>query len=96
MNCVFFRSVLLTGLCNSMSSLFLSNFVVINSFHSKKTKIQSNNLAPSILERLMPITTEDEPEDVDDEAPSRVCFFFPLLVIFIKFTHLILVCSPNY
>jgi hypothetical protein len=22
----------------------------------------------------MPITTEDEPEDVDDDAPSRVCF----------------------
>lgn len=37
----------------------------------KKSKIQSNNLAPSILEGLMPITTEDEPEDIDDDAPSR-------------------------
>ncbi|TFK40003.1 ARM repeat-containing protein [Crucibulum laeve] len=37
----------------------------------KKSKIQSHNLAPAILEGLMPITTEDEPEDIDDDAPSR-------------------------
>ncbi|KAG6910038.1 hypothetical protein DXG01_013762 [Tephrocybe rancida] len=37
----------------------------------KKSKIQSNNLAPAILEGLMPIATEDEPEDLDDDAPSR-------------------------
>ncbi|EAU90542.2 importin beta-4 subunit [Coprinopsis cinerea okayama7 len=37
----------------------------------KKSKIQSNNLAPQILEGLMPITTEAEPEDIDDDAPSR-------------------------
>ncbi|GBE86196.1 ARM repeat-containing protein [Sparassis latifolia] len=37
----------------------------------KKTKIQSNNLAAAILEGLMPITTEEEPEDIDDDAPSR-------------------------
>ncbi|KAF8159659.1 armadillo-type protein [Crassisporium funariophilum] len=37
----------------------------------KKSKVQSHNLAPSILEGLMPITTEDEPEDIDDDAPSR-------------------------
>ncbi|KAG6821184.1 hypothetical protein H0H93_004004 [Arthromyces matolae] len=36
----------------------------------KKSKIQSNNLAPAILEGLMPIATEEEPED-DDDAPSR-------------------------
>jgi hypothetical protein len=45
---------------------------------SKKSKIQSHNLAPAILEGLMPITTEEEPEDVDDDAPSRVRIF-PLL-----------------
>ena len=39
---------------------------------SKKTKIQSHNLAAAILEGLMPITTEDEPEDVDDDAACRV------------------------
>ncbi|KAG5353801.1 hypothetical protein C0989_001918 [Termitomyces sp. Mn162] len=33
--------------------------------------IQSNNLAPAILEGLMPIATEEEPEDLDDDAPSR-------------------------
>ncbi|KAF9005943.1 armadillo-type protein, partial [Cyathus striatus] len=37
----------------------------------KKSKVQSHNLAPAILEGLMPITTEDEPEDIDDDAPSR-------------------------
>lgn len=38
----------------------------------KKSKVQSQNLAAAILEGLMPITTEEEPEDVDDDAPSRV------------------------
>ncbi|KAI0351891.1 ARM repeat-containing protein [Trametes cingulata] len=37
----------------------------------KKSKVQSHNLAPAILEGLMPITTEEEPEDIDDDAPSR-------------------------
>ncbi|PFH51906.1 hypothetical protein AMATHDRAFT_58124 [Amanita thiersii Skay4041] len=37
----------------------------------KKSKIQSHNLAGAILEGLMPITTEDEPQDIDDDAPSR-------------------------
>jgi hypothetical protein len=27
---------------------------------------------------LMPITTEAEPEDIDDDAPSRVRISFPL------------------
>jgi hypothetical protein len=39
---------------------------------SKKSKIQSHGLAPAILEGLMPIASEDEPEDIDDDAPSRV------------------------
>ncbi|KAJ3515059.1 hypothetical protein NLJ89_g1996 [Agrocybe chaxingu] len=37
----------------------------------KKSKVQSFNLAGAILAGLMPITTEEEPEDVDDDAPSR-------------------------
>ncbi|KAH9973432.1 ARM repeat-containing protein [Lactifluus volemus] len=37
----------------------------------KKSKIQSNNLAAAILNGLMPITTEEEPEDMDDDAPAR-------------------------
>ncbi|KAI9451749.1 ARM repeat-containing protein [Lactarius psammicola] len=37
----------------------------------KKSKIQSNNLAAGILDGLMPITTEEEPEDIDDDAPAR-------------------------
>ncbi|KAF8347702.1 armadillo-type protein [Amanita rubescens] len=37
----------------------------------KKSKIQHHNLAATILDGLMPITTEAEPLDVDDDAPSR-------------------------
>lgn len=37
----------------------------------KKSKVQSHGLAPAILEGLMPIATEEEPEDVDDDSPSR-------------------------
>ncbi|KAJ7720579.1 armadillo-type protein [Mycena maculata] len=37
----------------------------------KKSKIQANNLSGAILHSLMPITTEAEPEDIDDDAPSR-------------------------
>ena len=97
-NCAFFRSVLSTGLLNSMFSFFfffffLSNY---NPSHSKKSKIQSKNLAPSILEGLMPITTEGEPVDPDDDTPSRVCFL-SRLVIFIQNSHVPTpVRSPNY
>ncbi|KAI0070029.1 ARM repeat-containing protein [Panus rudis PR-1116 ss-1] len=37
----------------------------------KKSKVQSHNLAPALLQGLMPITTEEEPEDIDEDAPSR-------------------------
>ncbi|OCH91411.1 ARM repeat-containing protein [Obba rivulosa] len=37
----------------------------------KKQRIMSHGLAPAILQGLMPIATEEEPEDVDDDAPSR-------------------------
>ncbi|KAF6761661.1 armadillo-type protein [Ephemerocybe angulata] len=37
----------------------------------KKSKVQSLNLARDILVGLMPITSEAEPEDIDDDAPSR-------------------------
>ncbi|RDX41000.1 ARM repeat-containing protein [Polyporus arcularius HHB13444] len=37
----------------------------------KKSKVQSHGLAPAILEGLMPIATEEEPEDIDDDSPSR-------------------------
>jgi importin-4 len=38
----------------------------------KKSKIQSLNLGAPILEGLMAIATEDEPTDVDEDAPARV------------------------
>ncbi|TDL21910.1 ARM repeat-containing protein [Rickenella mellea] len=37
----------------------------------KKSKIQQANLAAAILGGLMPITTETEADDLDDEVPSR-------------------------
>ncbi|PCH44091.1 ARM repeat-containing protein [Wolfiporia cocos MD-104 SS10] len=37
----------------------------------KKSKVQAHGLAPAILEGLMPIATEAEPEDMDEDAPSR-------------------------
>lgn len=46
--------------------------MLTHSSYSKKTKIQGQNLAGKILEGLMPITTEPEPEDNDDDAPCRV------------------------
>lgn len=61
-----------TGQSNS-ASLAVSHFgPSYSSPPSKKSKIQSNNLAPAILDGLMPITTEEEPEDIDDDAPARV------------------------
>jgi hypothetical protein len=65
----------------------LSILVVINPFYSKKSKLQSKNLAPSILEGLMPITTEAEPGDADDDTPSRVCFL-SLLAISTQNSHI--------
>lgn len=58
----------------SNSSLFRLLFhYPAQSFRSKKSKVQSHNLAGAILSGLMPVTTEDEPEDIDDDSPSRVC-----------------------
>ncbi|KAI0033386.1 armadillo-type protein [Vararia minispora EC-137] len=37
----------------------------------KKSKIQAQNLGPAMLQGLLPITTEPEAEDADDDAPSR-------------------------
>lgn len=52
---------------------------------SKKTKIQSHNLAPAILEGLMPITTEDEPEDIDDDAACRVSDYVGRQLVFFTY-----------
>jgi hypothetical protein len=46
--------------------------VVLTGLPSKKSKVQSLNLGASILEGLMPVATEEQPEDVDDDAPARV------------------------
>lgn len=64
-----------TGLSNSEYQVCFYFTLLIHFRYSKKSKIQSHNLAPAILEGLMPITTEEEPDDVDDDAPSRVRIF---------------------
>ncbi|GAA6010123.1 hypothetical protein JCM10207_007571 [Rhodosporidiobolus poonsookiae] len=40
----------------------------------KKGKVQSLNLAGSIITALLPIGAEDEPTDIEDDAPSRTAF----------------------
>ena len=40
----------------------------------KKTKIQSLGLSKPIIEGLLPIGCEDDPEDVDEDSPSRLAF----------------------
>ena len=40
--------------------------------HSKKSKVQNQGLAAAILQGLMPVTAEPEPEDSDEDAPCRV------------------------
>ncbi|TIB06359.1 hypothetical protein E3P96_00536 [Wallemia ichthyophaga] len=40
----------------------------------KKSKIQSLGLAKPILERLLPIGAEEDPEDIDEDSPSRLSF----------------------
>ncbi|ELU44572.1 importin beta-4 subunit [Rhizoctonia solani AG-1 IA] len=46
----------------------------LNSLTWTKSRIQSLNLAKPILEGLMPIGTEEDSEDADDECPSRTAF----------------------
>lgn len=40
----------------------------------KKSKVQALNLAGPLVEGLLPIGTEDDPEDVDEDSPSRLAF----------------------
>lgn len=40
----------------------------------KKSKVQALGLAKPIIEGLLPIGTEDDPEDVDEDSPSRLAF----------------------
>ncbi|WRT69118.1 uncharacterized protein IL334_006102 [Kwoniella shivajii] len=40
----------------------------------KKSKVQALGLAKPIVESLLPIGCEDDPEDVDEDSPSRLAF----------------------
>ncbi len=43
---------------------------------SKKAKIQRLKLVGPIIHQLMPIGAEDDPDDQDDESPSRVIIIY--------------------
>ncbi|KAG0766238.1 hypothetical protein G6F33_004240 [Rhizopus arrhizus] len=40
----------------------------------KQTKIKQLKLVGPIVEKLMPIGTEEDPEDIDEDSPSRLAF----------------------
>ncbi|WVQ81301.1 hypothetical protein IAT38_003424 [Cryptococcus sp. DSM 104549] len=40
----------------------------------KKSKVQALGLAKPIVEGLLPIGCEDDPEDIDEDSPSRLAF----------------------
>ncbi|KAF9109703.1 hypothetical protein BGX27_007294 [Mortierella sp. AM989] len=40
----------------------------------KKTKIQRHKLVGPMIQGLMPIAAEEEPEDVDEDSPARLAF----------------------
>lgn len=44
--------------------------------HSKQNKIRSLKLVGFIVEGLMPIGSEEDPEDVDEDSPSRVSSWY--------------------
>ena len=46
-------------------------FILTSLLFSKKTKVQASGLAPDLLTGLMPVTTEEEPEELEDDAPCR-------------------------
>lgn len=46
----------------------------MSGFHSKKSKIQSLNLAGPIITALLPIGAEPEPADLDEDVPARTAF----------------------
>ena len=83
------------GPFNSEYLLFGGINILIWTVSSKKSKVQSHGLAPAILEGLMPIVTEEEPEEADEDAPCRVsplpfslqAEFTPTLIIPVCFTY---------
>ena len=48
-----------------------TSFILTSLLFSKKTKVQASGLAPDLLTGLMPVTTEEEPEELEDDAPCR-------------------------
>jgi hypothetical protein len=60
------------GLLNSALHWHFRDKRSPDSHGSKKSKVQNQGLAAAILQGLMPVTTEPEPEDSDEDAPCRV------------------------
>jgi hypothetical protein len=40
--------------------------------YSKQNKLRSLKLVGPMIERIMPIGSEEDPEDIDEDSPSRV------------------------
>lgn len=40
--------------------------------YSKKSRVQSLQLAKPLVEGLLPIGCEEDPEDAEEDSPSRV------------------------
>jgi hypothetical protein len=58
--------------CSLVSFVVLSLSFFIHRVYSKQTKIKQLKLVGPIVEKLMPIGTEEDPEDIDEDSPSRV------------------------
>ena len=51
--------------------------------HSKQNKIRSLKLVGFIVEGLMPIGSEEDPEDVDEDSPSRVSVAYTKIRVYV-------------
>lgn len=58
--------------CNLVRSPFIFFSVINGIFNSKPNKIKQLKLVGLIIEKMMPIGTEEDPADIDEESPSRV------------------------
>jgi hypothetical protein len=66
------RGVERVGLdCQIVSDEYLKRLHILI-LCSKKSKVQALGLAKPIVEGLLPIGCEDDPEDAEDDSPSRV------------------------
>ena len=66
------RSTFWGGLSDSEFSWQTNAEEAADVIDSKKSKVQALGLAKPVIEGLLPIGCEDDPEDADEDSPSRV------------------------